>query len=81
MKILDLNPVLVKKLQKFSLTVKLEKAKKLFEENPRYPSLHTELLEPKQLKIYSFRIDRKFRAHFVILSGKAKIIEISSHYQ
>lgn len=81
MLILDLHPVLQKKLIKFSLQQKFIKTKQLFEKNPRHPSLHTELLQPSSLRVYSFRIDKKFRAEFVIIGGNAKIIEISLHYQ
>ena len=45
-------------LKKHNLSKKYEKAKKLFESDPLYPSLNTELLEPKDRLIYSFRLDR-----------------------
>ena len=34
-------------LEARKLFKKWEKAKKLFEQNPEYPSLHTELMEPR----------------------------------
>lgn len=37
-------------------------AKRFFENNPFHPSLNTELLEPKEKLIYSFRLDKKYRA-------------------
>jgi len=80
MQILKLRSDLEKKLRKYSLQKKFQKASRLFENNPRHPSLHMELLEPKHLGIYSFRIDQKFRARFIVVGGKAEIIDISVHY-
>ncbi|KKU92245.1 MAG: hypothetical protein UY21_C0003G0021 [Microgenomates group bacterium GW2011_GWA1_48_10] len=81
MSIHDLNPKIVKKLKKFGIEQKFLKAKALFEENPRHPGLHTELLEPKELQIYSFRIDLKYRAQFTVSTGEARIIDVTLHYQ
>lgn len=63
-----------------SLHKKFTKAKILFEENIRHPSLRTELLEPKQHGIYSFRLDQKFRALFFIDGEEAEIFRITNHY-
>ena len=61
---------------------KWEKAKKLFEKDPFHPSLNTELLEPKHRMIYSFRIDKKFRALFIYLpDDKVEIIAATKHYR
>lgn len=81
MQIVDLRADLEKKLLKHSLKKKFIKAKGFFESNPGHPSLNTELLEPKSLRVYSFRLDRKFRAHFIVVGGKAEIIDITLHYQ
>ena len=54
-------------LEARKLFKKWEKAKKLFEQNPEYPSLHTELMEPRHRLIYSFRIDKKYRALFIVM--------------
>jgi plasmid maintenance system killer protein len=82
MKIKELREELVKYLNKHNLNAKFNKAKKLFEENPLYPSLHVELLEPKHRKIYSFRLDRKYRALFIYLEdGVIEIIAFTNHYQ
>ena len=51
-------------IQKHGLSKKWEKARMLFENNPSHRSLNTELLEPKHLLIYSFRLDKKYRALF-----------------
>lgn len=56
-------------LEKHQLTKKFEKQKLLFENNTRHPSLNTELLEPKDFRIYSLRIDKKYRAIFIIKKG------------
>ena len=81
MQIDHLNPVLEKKVKKLSLGEKFLKSKRLFEGNYRHPSLHTELLEPKQFGIYSFRIDKRYRAQFTVVDGRARILDISLHYQ
>lgn len=69
-------------LRKHNLSKKYEKSKKLFENDPFYPSLNTELLEPKERLIYSFRLDRKYRAIFVY-TGKdeIEIITFTNHYR
>ena len=65
-----------------NLTKKLAKQIQLFEVNPNHPSLNTEKLAPKELGLYSFRIDRKYRAIFHILStGEVEIVDINDHYQ
>ncbi|MDO9350609.1 MAG: hypothetical protein Q7U55_05155, partial [Deltaproteobacteria bacterium] len=64
------------------ISKKWEKAKRLFENDPSHPSLHTELLEPKDRLIYSFRIDKKYRALFICLpDGKVESIAITKHYR
>jgi Txe/YoeB family toxin of Txe-Axe toxin-antitoxin module len=61
--------------------MKYKKAKTLFENDILHPSLNLEILEPKHLKIYSFRIDLKYRAIFIIIANEAEIITITKHYQ
>ena len=56
-----------KYIKKHEISKKWEKAKKLFENDPSHPSLNTELLEPRHRLIYSFRIDRRYRALFICL--------------
>jgi len=61
---------------------KFSKQKELFEKNPFHPSLNTELLEPRRLRIWSFRIDRKYRAIFIFRKKYAiEIIDVNDHYQ
>lgn len=81
MQILDLRKDIKKKLQKYSLEEKFIKAKKLFESNIQHPSLNTELLKPKENGIYSFRLDRKYRAHFIFFNDGVEIVDITLHYQ
>lgn len=68
-------------LQKHGLDKKWEKTKRLFEHNMRYPSLHVELLEPRWRGIYSFRLDRQYRALFFIENSKAEVISVTNHYK
>ena len=56
MKIKSLRDDLNDYLKKHNLEKKYKKAKNLFEQDPFYPSLNTELLEPKDRLIYSFRL-------------------------
>ncbi len=67
---------------KHNLQKKFAKQVELFTGNPRHPSLNTEALVPKSLKIYSFRIDRKYRAIFILISPDTiEIIDVNDHYQ
>ena len=81
--ILPLNKKLAIKIKTFSLEKKFNKQINLFSENPRHPSLNTELLKPKEYGIYSFRINQKYRALFIFRDDKTaiEIINITSHYQ
>lgn len=79
--IIDLREDIKQYIQNHDLLRKWEKAKRVFENNPSHPSLHTELLEPKHRLIYSFRIDKKQRAIFICLPGnKIEIIAVTKHY-
>jgi len=53
----------------------------LFKDNIGHPSLNTELLNPKSRGIYSFRIDKKYRALFFISDGEAEVFQITNHYK
>jgi Txe/YoeB family toxin of Txe-Axe toxin-antitoxin module len=80
--ILDLRADIEKYLRMHGLSKKWEKVKKLFESNPSHPSLGAELLEPKHRLIYSFRIDKKYRALFICLpEEKIEIIAVTKHYR
>ena len=82
MRVKPLRPDLLRYAQKHGLTAKLTKQIKLFTTNSRHPSLHTEILAPKELRIYSFRIDIRYRAIFIITpEHHAEIIDINDHYR
>lgn len=55
---------------------------KLLENNVYHPSLNVELLEPKKMGIYSFRIDRKYRAIFIFREKNEviEVINVTVHY-
>lgn len=80
--VLDLREDIKEYLKKHDLSKKWEKAKKLFENDPSHPSLNTELLEPRHRLIYSFRIDKRYRALFICLpEDKIEIIGVTKHYR
>lgn len=73
---------LIEYLAAHNLTKKWQKAIKFFGINLKHPSLNTELLEPRWRGIYSFRLDKKYRALFFIDSqGQAEVFRITNHYK
>jgi len=73
---------LEKYLKKHNLEKKYKKAKNLFEKDPFYPSLNTELLEPKERLVYSFRLDKKYRAVFIYVDENTiEIVMFTNHYK
>jgi len=80
--ILPVHTEIIEYLVKRGLVKKFEKQINLFQTNPFYPSLETELLEPKHLRFWSFRVDKKYRAVF-IFKGKneVEIIDVNNHYK
>lgn len=82
MKILSLHPELKEYLSARQLEKKFEKQSNIFRENPYHPSLNTGLLEPRKMKIWSFRIDKKYRALFIFRERTViEIIDVNDHYQ
>ena len=81
MRIKELRSDLKNYLRERDLVKKWEKAKALFEKNIRHPSLRVELLEPSWRGIYSFRVDKKYRALFFITQGNAEVFQITNHYK
>lgn len=57
MKVKPLKSRLVRYVQRHNLFKKYGKQSKLLEQNIKHPSLNTEKLNPKEFKLYSFRID------------------------
>lgn len=81
MRIRPLRKDLIDYLQKRALISRFNKQSEIFEKNPFHPGLHTELLEPKHVRIYSFRIARKWRAIFIYTGlNEIEIIDINNHY-
>ncbi|KKT73957.1 MAG: hypothetical protein UW71_C0039G0019 [Parcubacteria group bacterium GW2011_GWB1_44_7] len=81
MKILPLHPESVSYLEKRRLLKKFQKQTALLLENINHPSLNVELLEPKQLRFFSFRVDKKYRAIFIFTEPNViEIIDINNHY-
>lgn len=82
MEIKPLRVELEKFLIEHNLDKKWEKARNLFVENIKHPSLRVELLEPKWRGVYSFRLDRKYRVlFFITTAGKAEAFQITKHYK
>lgn len=81
MNIKPLRADLTEYILKNKLSKKWEKVLYLLESNIRHPSLNTELLEPRWRGIYSFRIDRKYRALFFIINDEIEIFQITNHYK
>jgi len=69
-------------IKEHGLSRKWKKAKTLFEHDSAHPSLNTELLEPKHRRIYSFRLDMKYRALFICPDqDRVEIIAVTNHYK
>lgn len=82
MEILPLSKRLLVYLEKRDLQEIFDKQKRLFENNPFHSGLHTEIMEPKHLRVYIFRLTRKYRVIFIYQgSCKVEIIDINDHYQ
>lgn len=53
---------------------------KLFQSNPKHPSLNSEKLKPKYLNLYSFRIDLNWRVIFDYENPRvARLRDIDKH--
>ncbi|MDO8604739.1 MAG: hypothetical protein Q7K40_05105 [bacterium] len=82
MNILPIHPEVEVYLKAHKLVKKFEKQSNFFEQDIKYPSLEVELLEPKHLKIYSFRVDKKYRAIFVFIRrDTVEVIDVNNHYR
>lgn len=77
-----LRPDLVSYLKKRNLMRKWIKASTLFIQNHKHASLHFELLQPKWRGIFSFRIDKKYRALCFIAENEImEVFQITNHYK
>lgn len=82
MQVKPLRKDLIEYLVKKNLVKQWEKKKYLFEQNPKLPGLNTELLEPKHLKLYSFRLTQKYRVIFIYAGNQEiEVIDINDHYK
>jgi plasmid maintenance system killer protein len=82
MRILPLHPDLEEYLTKRRLRARYEKQKLLFETDIRHPGLNVELMEPKHLRIWSFRISKKYRAMFIFRDPETvEVIDTNNHYR
>lgn len=81
MRLKSLRKDLDKYLVVHKIKKKWDKASHLFNENIHHSSLRVELLEPHWRGIYSFRIDKKYRALFFIIDNAAEVFKITNHYK
>lgn len=82
MKTLPLHPEILQYLDSHNIKRILNKKLEIFLNNPFHPSLKTERLEPRAMKIWSFRINSKYRAIFIFLDHESvEIIDINNHYK
>lgn len=82
MKILPLHQEIIDYLNKRNLNKKFIKQANFLKINIYHPSLEFELLEPKHLKFYSFRVDKKYRAIFIFRDDNTvEIIDVNNHYR
>ena len=82
MNILPIHKDIIEYLEKHSITNVFEKKIILFKNNPFHPSLKTELLEPREMRIWSFRLDKKYRAVFIFIDhDTVEIIDVNNHYK
>ncbi len=82
MEILPIHPEILEYVRRHNLTKKFSKQVQLFKANIRHPSLEVELMEPGHLRIFSFRIDKKYRAIFVFRNSHTiEIVDVNNHYQ
>ena len=81
MEIIPLSNKQEKYLKKYRLTKKFQKQINLLIGSPSHPSLNIEKLLPKKSGLYSFRIDKKFRAIFVTDNQVIKIVALTNHYK
>lgn len=82
MNIAKLHPEIEEYLREHKLVKKFEKQTQFFKENMSHPGLNVELLQPRHLKIFSFRVDKKYRAIFVFIRRDTiEIIDINNHYK
>ena len=80
--ILNIHSRITAKVAKLGVKNRFNKALELFKDNPFHPSLNTELLVPKSMGIWSFRVNRKVRVLFIFRNDRKAIelLNITVHY-
>lgn len=82
MEILPVHSGIFEYLKTHNLEKKFNKQLKFLKLNLKHPSLNVELLEPKNLRFYSFRIDKQYRAIFIFRSSNViEILSVNNHYK
>jgi plasmid maintenance system killer protein len=82
MNVFPIHKDISKYLKKHNLEKKFFKQLNLFLMDISYPSLEVELLEPKHLKLWSFRLDKKYRTIFIFReSNKIEVLDVNNHYK
>ena len=82
MVVLPVQEEIIEYLRKHQLLKKFKKQCEFLVTNPNHPSLNLEILEPKHLKLYSFRIDKKYRATFIFRGPDiVEILDANNHYK
>lgn len=83
LKVLPINPKIWKKAKQLGVEKKLKKSIKLLSENWHHPGLNVELLEPKKMEIWSFRVNKKTRALFIWREDRKRIevLNLTVHYR
>ena len=80
--ILPLHSEIILYLREHKLEKKFLEKIKFLENNFSHPSLNTEILKPKHLRIYSFRVDKKYRAIFIFRNSQTiEILDINNHHK
>ena len=82
MDFLPLHHEIIAYLKEHKLERKFSKQVEFLKKDIRHPSLGVELLEPRHLHFFSFRIDRKYRAIFIFRDRETvEIIDVNNHYR
>ena len=80
--ILPLHSEIALYLKDHSLDKKFSEKIKFLKNNFRHSSLNMEILKPRHLRIYSFRVDKKYRAIFIFRNSQTiEILDVNNHYR
>lgn len=81
MELIPLSEKQQKYIKKYNLVKKFQKQVNLLLGNPSHPSLNVEKVYSVGPGLYSFRIDKKYRAIFATSKGIIKVIALTNHYK